>query len=45
MFVLMFGVCMKQDWNAAGQQMLYALILAILLFARDRYDVAWRRLL
>ena len=44
MFVLMFGVCMKQDWNAAGQQMLYGLILALLLFARDRYDLPWRRL-
>ena len=41
MFVLMFGVTMKQDWNAAGQQMLYGLILAILLFARERYDLSW----
>jgi len=41
MFVLMFGVTMKQDWNAAGQQMLYGLILAILLFARKPYDLSW----
>ena len=45
MFVLMFGVTMKQDWNAAGQQMLYGLILAILLFTRDRYDLSWPALL
>ena len=41
MFVLMFGVTMKQDWTAAGQQMLYGLILAILLFAREPYDLSW----
>jgi thiosulfate dehydrogenase [quinone] large subunit len=41
MFVLMFGVTMKQDWNAAAQQMLYGLILAILLFAREPYDLSW----
>ena len=41
MFVLMFGVSMKQDWTAAGMQMLYGLILCILLFARQRYDLSW----
>jgi thiosulfate dehydrogenase [quinone] large subunit len=41
MFVLMFGVTMKQDWTAAGQQMLYGLILAVLLFGRERYDLTW----
>jgi thiosulfate dehydrogenase [quinone] large subunit len=41
MFVLMFGVTMKQDWTAASQQMLYGFILAILLFARERYDLSW----
>jgi len=45
MFVLMFGVTMKQDWTAAGQQLLYGLILAILLFTRERYDLSWRSLL
>jgi thiosulfate dehydrogenase [quinone] large subunit len=41
MLVLMFGVGLKQDWAAAGSQLLYALVLAILLFARARYDVSW----
>jgi thiosulfate dehydrogenase [quinone] large subunit len=41
MFVLIFGVTLKQDWTAASQQLLYALVLAILLFARQRYDVSW----
>jgi thiosulfate dehydrogenase [quinone] large subunit len=41
MLVLMFGVGLKQDWNVAGSQLLYALVLAILLFARSRYDLSW----
>jgi thiosulfate dehydrogenase [quinone] large subunit len=41
MFVLMFGVTMKQDWATAGSQLLYGLILAILLFAREPYDLSW----
>ena len=41
MCVLMFGVTMKQDWASAGTQMLYGLILCILLFARQRYDLSW----
>jgi thiosulfate dehydrogenase [quinone] large subunit len=41
MMVLMFGVTMKQDWATAGSQLLYGLILAILLFARERYDLSW----
>jgi thiosulfate dehydrogenase [quinone] large subunit len=41
MFVLMFGVTMKQDWATAGSQLLYGLILAILYFARARYDLSW----
>jgi thiosulfate dehydrogenase [quinone] large subunit len=45
MLVLMFGVTMKQDWNVAGQQLSYGLILAILLFARERYDLSWPMLL
>jgi thiosulfate dehydrogenase [quinone] large subunit len=44
MFVLMFGIGLKQDWNVAGQQLLYALVLAILLFARNPYDVSWPKL-
>lgn len=44
MFVLMFGVTMKQDWNAAGQQMLYGLVLFVLLFIYDRYDLSWPNL-
>jgi thiosulfate dehydrogenase [quinone] large subunit len=41
MLVLMFGVTMKQEWNIAGQQLLYGLVLAALLFARERYDLSW----
>jgi thiosulfate dehydrogenase [quinone] large subunit len=40
MFVLMFGVTMKQDWSTAGSQLLYGLVLAILLFLRP-YDISW----
>lgn len=45
MFVLMFGITLKQDWNVAGQQLQYGLVLAVLLFGRKRYDVSWIRLL
>lgn len=41
MLVLMFGITMKQDWNVAGQQLLYGLVLALLLFARERLDLGW----
>jgi len=41
MLVLMFGVTMKQDWDATGTQLLYGLVLAVLLFARQRYDLSW----
>jgi thiosulfate dehydrogenase [quinone] large subunit len=41
MFVLMFGVTMKQDWTAAGSQLQYGLVLAILLFGAGRYDLSW----
>lgn len=45
MFVLMFGITLKQDWNVAGQQLQYGLVLAVLLFARERYDLSWPRAL
>lgn len=41
MLVLMFGVGLKQDWTAAGQQLLYALVLAVLLFLRAQNDLSW----
>ena len=41
MCVLMFGITLKQDWNTAGTQLGYGLILAVLLFARSRYDLSW----
>lgn len=44
MFVLMFGVTMKQDWTSAATQLMYGLILAILYFTRDRYDLTWPKL-
>jgi thiosulfate dehydrogenase [quinone] large subunit len=45
MFLLMFGVTMKQDWNAAGQQMVYGLVLFVLLFTYDRYNLSWPNLI
>ncbi len=44
MFTLMFGIGLKQDWMVAGDQLLYALVLAILLFARIPYDITWPQL-
>ena len=41
MLVLMFGITLKQDWATAGGQLLYVLILALLLFAREHYDLSW----
>jgi thiosulfate dehydrogenase [quinone] large subunit len=41
MLVLMFGVTLKQDWATAGSQLLYGLVLFVLLFARERYDLSW----
>ena len=45
MMVLMFGVTLKQDWNAAAQQMVYGLVLAALLFGRERFDPRWREVI
>lgn len=45
MCLLMFGITLKQDWNVAGQQLLYGLVLAALLFARARYDRTWPAIL
>jgi thiosulfate dehydrogenase [quinone] large subunit len=41
MLVLLFGVGLKQDWTASVIQLLYGLVLAVLLFARERYDLSW----
>ena len=45
MLVLMFGVTLKQDWNAAAQQMVYGLVLAVLLFGREPFDRSWADIL
>jgi thiosulfate dehydrogenase [quinone] large subunit len=45
LLALMFGITMKQDWNVAGQQLLYGLVLAVLLFGRERLDLSWPALL
>jgi len=45
MMILMFGTTLKQDWATASTQLLYGLVLALLLFARERYDPSWRSLL
>jgi thiosulfate dehydrogenase (quinone) large subunit len=44
MFVLMFGITLKQEWNIAMQQLMYGLVLFLLLFARERYDLSWPQL-
>lgn len=41
MFGLMFGLTLKQDWNTAAQVLVYGVVLFLLLFLRDRYDVSW----
>lgn len=43
--VLMFGITMKQDWNVAGQQLLYGLVLAVLLSGCERLNLSWPALL
>jgi thiosulfate dehydrogenase [quinone] large subunit len=43
--VLMFGITMKQEWNVAGQQLLYGLVLALLLYGREPLDLSWPALL
>ncbi len=45
MFVLMFGVTLKQDWATAGSQLVYGIVLAILLFGREQYDLSWLQLI
>jgi thiosulfate dehydrogenase [quinone] large subunit len=45
MLLLMFGITIKQDWNVAGQQLLYGLVLALLLYGRQRLDLGWPALL
>jgi thiosulfate dehydrogenase [quinone] large subunit len=44
MLVLMFGIGLKQDWNVAGSQLMYGLVLAILLYGRHHYDLSWPKL-
>jgi thiosulfate dehydrogenase [quinone] large subunit len=41
MIVLMFGVALKQDWNIASQQLVYGMVIAALMFGRQRYDLTW----
>ena len=41
MLVLMFGTTMQQNWNVAGQQLLYGLVLALLLYGRAPLDLSW----
>ena len=45
MVVLMFGITMKQEWNVAEQQLFYGLVLAVLLYGRERLDLSWPALL
>ncbi|MDE1155730.1 MAG: DoxX family membrane protein [Acidobacteriaceae bacterium] len=41
MFLLLFGTTMKQDWTAASEQLLYALVLSLLLVGREKYNLSW----
>lgn len=43
--VLTFGITMKQEWNVAGQQLLYGLVLAVLLSGCERLNMSWPALL
>jgi|SRR5215469_1754137 len=45
MLLLMFGITLKQDWPVAGQQLLYSVVLALLLFGREQLEVSWSALL
>ena len=45
MLVLMLGITMKQDWNVAGQQLLFGLALAVLLSGCERLNPGWPALL
>jgi thiosulfate dehydrogenase [quinone] large subunit len=42
MFVLMFGITLKQDWATASEQLVYGLVLAALFFGRAAYDRSWK---
>jgi thiosulfate dehydrogenase [quinone] large subunit len=41
MLILIFGITLKQDWSTASSQLIYGLVLAALLFGRQRYDLSW----
>lgn len=41
LFVLMFGITLRQDWNIAGQQLQYGLVLGLLLWGREQCDLPW----
>ena len=45
MMALMLGITLKQDWETAGLQLGYAVVLAGLLFLRERYDAGWLEML
>ena len=44
MLLLMFGIALTQNWTVASEQLLYAFILATLLFTRNPYDQSWPNL-
>jgi len=41
MMLLMVGITLKQDWDSASIQLIYGLVLAILLYARQPLDLTW----
>ena len=45
MSALMLGITFKQDWPTAGLQLVYAAVIALLLFLRPDYDRSWPALL
>jgi thiosulfate dehydrogenase [quinone] large subunit len=46
MIVLMFGICLAQNWTVAAEQLVYMFVFAALLASarHDRYSIdGWRR--
>lgn len=37
----MFGLALNQEWSAAGDQLIYGVVLSLLLLWRRRFDISW----
>jgi thiosulfate dehydrogenase [quinone] large subunit len=40
MATLVFGTCLQQNWGSAGNQMVYTVLFALLLFGLDYNDLS-----